>query len=82
MGIRNWWYTLIKEEWELKISVPAAEIEILVDGTRIEHTIEKTFMVKKIIKIKPTQFIFVDTEDHRQEINLISPASYSIKKIY
>jgi hypothetical protein len=82
MSLKNWWYTLIKEEWELKFSVPASEAEILPDGTRIEHTVEKVFRLKKMIKIKPDHFIFIDIEDHRQEINLTAPVSYSIKKIY
>ena len=82
MSLRNWWYTLIKEEWELKFSVPSGELELLLDGTRIEHKVERVFRLKKIIKIKPDHFIFIDTEDHRQEINLTSPVSYSIKKIY
>jgi hypothetical protein len=82
MSLRNWWYTLIKEEWELKFSVPSGESELLLDGTRIEHTIERVFRLKKIIKIKPDHFIFIDTDHHRQEINLTSPVSYSIKKIY
>ena len=39
-------------------------------------------VIRTIIKIKPDHFIFIDTEDHRQEINLTAPVSYSIKKIY
>lgn len=77
----TWWNTLIKEEWILTIKYPG-KVTVLPDGTRIEEGAPVDYHIKKINKITPAHFIFIDNNNHLVEIKLTSPLSYELRKIY
>ena len=79
--IKNWWLTLIKEEWELTIFFPG-ESKFLPDGTRIDSGAPKTYRAKKIIKLTQTHMIFIDVSNIRHEIKVVNPVGYDLRKIY
>lgn len=79
--ILNWWYTLIKEEFELTIYFPG-KTEILDDGTRVESADPKTYRAKAIRKLTQTHIIFIDLEGRKHEIKTVNPVGYDVTKIY
>lgn len=79
--IKNWWFTLIKEEYELTIFFPG-KTEILGDGTRITSGNPKTYRAGVIKKATPNHFIFVDLDGRKHEIKVVDPVGYDLKKIY
>ena len=79
--LKHWWLTLVREEWELTLFFPG-ETKILPDGSRIESGNPKMYSCKRLIKISPQHFIFVDTNGVRNEIKVVSPIGYDLRKIY
>ena len=79
--IKNWWFTLIKEEYELTIFFPG-KTEILGDGTRITSGNPKTYRAGVIKKASPTHFIFIDLDGRKHEIKVVDPVGYDLTKIY
>ena len=80
-GIKNWWLTLTKEQWQLTVYFPG-ETKILPDGTRIDSGAPQVYNVTKIIKMSHTHMIFIDTDKIRTEIKLTAPVGYTLRKIY
>lgn len=80
-ALKAWWLRLITDQWELTLTLPG-EVRVMKDGSRIEQKIQQVYYIKKIIKIDPTRFIFIDINKHKHDIVLTSPASYHIKKTY
>jgi len=79
--IKNWWLTLIKEEWELTI-FHVGESQILSDGSRVEQFKPKVYRVKALTKISPTHFKFVNVDGQKHEIKTVTPVGYNLVKIY
>lgn len=79
--LKNWWLTLIKEEFELTIYFPG---KVVVDdnGNR-EITVDpKTYRCKAIKKLTQTHIIFIDLEGRRHEVKVVDPVGYDLTKIY
>lgn len=79
--IKNWWLTLIKEEYELTIFFPG-KTEILGDGTRVTSGAPKTYKAKAIKKLTQTHIVFIDLDGRKHEIKVVDPVGYDLKKIY
>ena len=79
--IKHWWFTLIKEEYELTIYFPDTVVE-LPDGSKKAGFTPKTYKIGVLKKVSPTQFIFIDLEGHKHEISVVNPVGYDLKKIY
>ena len=77
----EWWRTVTREEWELTVYYPGP-VQVLADGSRIESGAPKTYHVSKVIKLSHTHMIFIDTNKVKNEIKLVNPVGYEIKKIY
>lgn len=79
--VKNWWFTLTKEEYELTVYY-TGEAKTNADGVT---TVSKSPIVYKctaVKKLTPTHIIFIDLNGHRHEIKLVDPVGYEIKKIY
>ena len=79
--VKNWWFTLIKEEYELTIFFPG-KTEILSDGTRVTSGDPKTYKAKAIKKLTQTHIVFIDLDGRKHEIKVVDPVGYDLKKIY
>jgi|TARA_S200002703_G_C3787134_1_gene242745 hypothetical protein len=79
--IKNWWLTLIKEEYELTIYFPG-KTELLENGTRILSADPKTYRAKAIKKLTPKHIIFIDLEGRKHEVKTVNAVGYDITKIY
>lgn len=79
--IKTWWWRLWLEEYILIISVPG-DVVVHPDGTRTETKIDKTFDAKKLLKLSPKLFIFIDPQDRRNEIKFTHPVNYHVIKVY
>lgn len=81
-SIIDWWNSLWREEYQLKIYFPG-EIATLADGSTVEKpAAEKQFVAKKLIKTTPKHFIWIDLKDRRHEIKFLKPVVFHIIKIY
>ena len=79
--VKNWWLTLIKEEYELTIYFPG-KTELLENGARIESADPKTYRAKAIKKLTPKHIIFIDLEGRKHEVKTVNAVGYDITKIY
>ena len=79
--VKNWWLTLIKEEYELTIYFPS-KTELLENGARIESADPKTYRAKAIKKLTPKHIIFIDLEGRKHEVKTVNAVGYDITKIY
>lgn len=79
--ITKWWYGLFHDAYELTIYFPDQVVE-LPDGSKKAGFNPKTYNVKILKKINAKHFIFIDLEGCRNEIKVVDPVGYDLKKLY
>lgn len=79
--IKDWWQRLWKEEYILILTIPG-DITTAVDGTQTQGTVDKTFHAKKMLKLSPKIFIFIDLKDQKNEIKFTKPIDYHVIKVW
>lgn len=79
--IKDWWQRLWKEEYILILTIPG-DITTEVDGTQTQGTVDKTFHAKKMLKLSPKIFIFIDLKDQKNEIKFTKPIDYHVIKVW
>ena len=68
------------EEYEL--TVYFVKTDIMPDGSRVESASPKTYHAKKIVRLKQTHIILWIRENKSDEIKVVNPVGYDLKKIY
>lgn len=81
MSLKTWWKEYWLEEYELIIWV-ADTVTVHPDGARTETWKEKKYKVKKLLKSSPKHFVFIDLNNHRNEIKFLNPVDFHIIKIW
>lgn len=79
--LKNWWLTLIKEEFELTIYF-LGKVVVDDDGNKEITADPKTYRCKAIKKLTQTHIIFIDLEGRRHEVKVVDPVGYDLTKIY
>ena len=81
-AIKNWWYTLAYEEYELTVWFDDETKVNLEEQTSTTTKSKKVFKLKAITTKKPTQIIGKDMNGKRFEIRTVRPFDYMLRKIY
>ena len=80
-SLKNWWFTLTREEYELTIYYPGPAVTDA-EGITTQSKAPITYRCKAVKKLTQTHIVFIDMNGHRHEIKLLEPVGYEIKKIY
>jgi len=80
--IKNWWNTLIKEEFELTVWFDNGVITDEDGNEKPKAKTKKVFLLKSISKRNPSHVKGVDIDGHNFEIRTVKPFDYMIRKIY
>jgi hypothetical protein len=77
----KWWYGLFHDQYELTIYFPDQVVE-LPDGSKKAGFNPKTYKVKILKKVDAKHFIFIDLDGCLNEIKVVNPVGYDLKKLY
>jgi len=80
--IKNWWNTLIKEEFELTVWFDNGVVTDELGSETPKPKSKKVFRLKSISKRNPSHVKGVDIDGHNFEIRTVKPFDYMIRKIY